>query len=86
MGPRAMSQFVSVNGPVERSGNGLVLRIPLSVGGEQLSEVASGIGRIDGDHLVVAIPEWLATTLRIAEGSVIDVDNADGKFNIRPRS
>ena len=32
----------------------------------------------------ITIPEWLAGVLRIDEGSVVSVDNANGKFNIHP--
>jgi hypothetical protein len=80
-----MSDLVSVCGPVERVEGGLVLRVPLSVGGEHLAPLARGIGRIEGDFLVVEIPEWLADKLGIGEGSIVDLDNADGKFNIRPQ-
>jgi hypothetical protein len=81
-----VAEFVSVHGPVERVGDELILRIPLSVGGEQLAPLATKIARIDGDFLVVGIPRWLADKLQVDEGSVVDVDNANGKFNIRPRA
>jgi hypothetical protein len=35
-------------------------------------------------YLKVIVPEWLAGTLRIEEGSVVRIDNQDGKFNISP--
>jgi hypothetical protein len=33
---------------------------------------------------VIEIKEWLAGMLRIEEGELVSVNNADGKFNITP--
>src|SRR5688572_20273281 len=38
------NDFISVQGPVERVGDDLVIRIPLGDGGEELASSASGIG------------------------------------------
>jgi hypothetical protein len=51
---------VSLKGPVERVNGKLVLRIPLVVGGEELVASARGISSVEGDDLVVTIPDWLA--------------------------
>jgi len=37
-----------------------------------------------GRYLKIVIPEWLAGTLRIEEGSLVSVDNKGGKLNIHP--
>jgi len=34
--------------------------------------------------LTIFIQEWLAGMLRIEEGDLVNVDNANGKFNIQP--
>jgi hypothetical protein len=77
-----MDNFVSIEGPVERIDGNLILRIPLSAGGEQLSPSARGIGQIEGEYLCVLIRPWLAAKLRIKEGSLVVVDNKNGKFTL----
>jgi hypothetical protein len=77
-------EITSLSGPVEKINGELVLRIPLEAGGSELTAWSKGISRIEGEFLVVAIPEWLAGMLRIEEGVVVRVDNANGKFNINP--
>lgn len=77
-----MHDFISIEGPVERVGANLMIRIPLSAGGDQLAPLARGIGRIEGDFLRVIIQPWLAEKLRIGEGSLVVVDNKNGKFTI----
>jgi hypothetical protein len=41
-----------------------------------------GIGRVEGDFLVVIIKPWLAEELRISAGSLVIVDDRNGKFTI----
>ena len=79
-----MSEIVSLSGPVEEIDGELVLLIPLRAGGDVLAPAARGIGRIEGEFLKVTIPRWLAEKLRITAGSMISVNNRDGKFNIHP--
>jgi hypothetical protein len=74
--------FISLRGPIEREGSRLVLRIPLDDGGWDLHLVCQQISEIDGDDLVVLIPDWLAEKNRVGEGTIIHVDNRGGKFNI----
>ena len=62
----------------------LTLRIPLAAGGSKLKRCARGIARVDGEFLAVIIPGWLAEKLNIVEGSVVVVDNRQGRFNIWP--
>lgn len=37
-----------------------------------------------GGRVARLVPEWLSGTLRIEEGTLVSVDNENGKFNIRP--
>jgi hypothetical protein len=53
-------------------------------GGDQFIECSRGISEIQGEYLKVTIPEWLSGMLRIEEGSLVSVNNANGKFNIVP--
>jgi hypothetical protein len=77
-----VSEQVSLEGPVELENGQLTLRIPLEAGGDKLAPLAKGIGHVEGDELVVVIQPWLAEKLRIAAGSLVFVDNVDGKFRI----
>jgi hypothetical protein len=77
-----MEDPVSIEGPVEVINGNLTLRIPLSVGGDKLAPLARGIGQIEGDLLCVVIQPWLAEKLRIEAGSLVVVDNKNGKLTI----
>lgn len=77
-----MSEYVSLEGPVERIDGRLVLRIPLTAGGDKLEPFARGIAESDSEYLQVVIQPWLAEKLRISVGSLVLVDNQDGKFSI----
>jgi hypothetical protein len=80
----SMSYVTSLKGPVEKVDGKLVLRIPLSAGGDQFIDCSKGISEVEGEYLKVTIPEWLAGMLRIDEGSIVSIDNENGKCNIRP--
>jgi hypothetical protein len=77
------AEVTSLKGRVEVLGDGqLGLRIPLAVGGDKLTPFARSIGRTDGDFLVVTIEPWLAEKIHIEAGSIVIVDNAEGRFTI----
>jgi hypothetical protein len=77
-----VAETVSLEGPVEIVDGELAILIPLDAGGEVLAPFAKGIGEIDGEFLKVVIQPWLAEKLRIKAGSVVIVDNMNGKFTI----
>jgi hypothetical protein len=76
------AKVVSLEGPVERIDGRLMIRIPLNAGGDVLAPLCRKIGHIDEDCLTVEIKPWLAEKLRISEGSLVIVDNLEGKFRI----
>jgi hypothetical protein len=78
----SMPEPISIEGPVELIDGKLTLRVPLEAGGDQLAPLARGIGKIDGEFLDVVIQPWLAEKLRIEAGSLVFVDNKNGKFTI----
>jgi hypothetical protein len=80
-----VGDVTSLEGPVEEIDGELVLLIPLAAGGAALAQCARGIGRVKEDYLVVVIQGWLAKKLGIFKGSVVVVDNRNGKFNITPK-
>ncbi len=77
-----MSDSISIEGPLEFINGKLTLRIPLNVGADKLAPLTRGIGEIEGDYLNVTIQPWLAEKLRIGPGSLVFVDNKNGKFTI----
>lgn len=77
-----MSEPIYLEGPILRIEGELVLKIPLALGGGQLAPFARRIGNVEGHHLKVVIPEWLAAKLNVDEGSKVLVDNENGKFTI----
>ena len=72
----------SLEGPIELVNGKLTLLIPLEAGGDQFVECSRGISEIQGDHLKIVIPEWLADSLRVEAGDMVSINNANGKFNI----
>ena len=78
-----MEDLMSLEGPVLKINGELVLLIPLEAGGRKLIDCSRGISEVEGPHLKVLIPEWLAGMLRIEEGDLVCVSNLDGKFHIQ---
>jgi hypothetical protein len=81
-----MEEVMSLEGPVLKIDGKLVLIIPLSAGGADLMQSSRGISEVQGEFLKIVIPEWLAGMLRIEEGDLVCVEDADGKFHITPSS
>ena len=79
-----MNDITRLQGPVEKIDGKLVLRIPLIAGADQFIDCSKGISEIEGEYLKIVIPEWLSGMLRIDAGSIVSVDNENGKFNIHP--
>jgi hypothetical protein len=79
-----MGHITSFSGPVGSIDGKLMLRIPLEIGGRELVACSRGLGEVDGDFLSIHIIHWPAERLGISESSTVVVDNANGKFNIRP--
>jgi hypothetical protein len=77
-----MPDYISLEGPIETVDGQLVLRIPLEAGGDKLAPFARGIGEVADGFLSVIIQPWLAEKLRVSAGSLVFVDNKDGKFTI----
>ena len=77
-----MAEVVSLEGPVELVDGELTILIPLDAGGAVFAPLAQGMGEIEGEFLKVVIQPWLAEKLRIRVGSLVIVDNVNGKFTI----
>ncbi|HEY1731566.1 MAG TPA: hypothetical protein VGG15_07445 [Terriglobales bacterium] len=81
-----MDEVTSLTGPVEKVDGKLMLVIPMDAGGDRIYPFCKEISQVDGDNLRIMIPDWLAGTLRIDEGSIVSVDNRNSKLNITPVS
>jgi hypothetical protein len=77
-----MKKIISVEGPVEEVNGELAILIPLDVGGAELAPLAKGIGQVEGGVLKVVLQPWLAEMLNVGKGSLVIVDNENGKFTI----
>jgi hypothetical protein len=73
---------ISIRGPLESVSGKLMLQIPLAAGGKDLALAAGSIGHIEGEFLKVEILPWLAEKLEIQKGSIVVIDNLEGKFRI----
>jgi hypothetical protein len=77
-----MNAPISIQGPVEIREGKLTLMIPLEVGGNELIPCTKGIADVEGEYLRVTFPDWLVQKLGwIHKGTIIEVDNKNGKFN-----
>ena len=76
------NEYFAMEGPVERLGDRLVLRVPLEDGGDQLHAVASTSSYVENGDLVVELPEWLAKRMDLEEGTSVHVDDRWGRLNI----
>jgi hypothetical protein len=79
-----VDRIVSLEGTVEKIDGKLTLLIPLDEGGDQFIECTRGISEVRGECLKIVIQEWLAGRLRVEDGDLVVIDNANGKFNIQP--
>jgi antitoxin component of MazEF toxin-antitoxin module len=80
-GNNAMKK-VCVEGPVDLVGGKLTLRIPLEEGGRELAPLVQQIGEVKDGCLSVVIPLPLAEKLRIGAGSLVVIDNHEGRFRV----
>ena len=76
------SDYLSLEGPVECLNGQLILRIPLEAGGQQLRQSVCGQCTVEGKDLIVPLPEWLSTSIRLREGMAVHVDDRWGRLNI----
>ena len=74
--------YISLQGPVERRENRLVLRIPMDAGGDKLQVAARTTSIVEDGMLVVLLPEWLAQRMHLQEGTEVNIDDRWGKLNI----
>ena len=79
---KAEPKKISIRGPLESVDGKMVLLIPLEAGGRDLAPFTKGIGGVSDGYLKIEIRPWLAEKLDVHVGSLVDVDNIEGKFQI----
>ena len=79
-----MVESFSLQGPIEKIGDKLFLRILLEAGGDEFIECSKGVSEVKDGFLVVEIKEWLSGLLRVEAGDLVSVSNENGKFSITP--
>jgi hypothetical protein len=77
-----VNDVVSLEGSVLKRDGPLLLLFPLDAGGEEFIECSRGISELMDGFLKIVIPEWLAGMLRVEEGGLVVISNANGKFGI----
>ena len=77
-----MSGATYLKGPIEMREGKLVLLIRLNDGGDKFIECTRGIGEVEGDCLRITIQDWLASKMGFRAGSIININNEDGKFTM----
>lgn len=73
---------MSLEGAVLKVKGELMLLFHLADGGSELVDCSRGISEVQGQFLKIVIPEWVAGMLRIEEGDLVCVHNADGKLHV----
>ena len=76
------SDYLSIQGPVERRDNRLVLRVPVDAGGHRLWSIANRLCVIENSDVIVLLPDWLTEQMHLEEGSEVHVDDRWGRLNI----
>jgi hypothetical protein len=77
-------EVTSLRGPIELYRGQLTIRIPLAEGGDKFLGCTRKIAEVDGEYLNIVIKPWLAEQLGLCQGSLVSVNNSDGKFHIIP--
>jgi hypothetical protein len=73
----------TLQGPVRKIEEKLILCIPLAAGGDKFIDCTHGISEVRDGVLFVVVDEF-AGVLGIGEGDAVVIHNTDGQFNIRP--
>jgi len=60
----------------------LVLNVPLANGGSEFVECSKGISKVEEKYLKIVVPDWMATKMGFGKGSLVDINNRDGKLHI----
>jgi hypothetical protein len=72
-----------MTGPVVEYGEFFWLLIPLKDGGKNFVKCAKGVSVVEDGYLKVYIAANVAKGIGIQNGSIVQIDNLNGKLNVR---
>jgi hypothetical protein len=78
-----VSQTGALIGPAVEHEGYFWLIIPLEPGGKHFVDCSKGISIVENGYLKIFIAATIAEKLGICDGSTVEIDNRDGKLNIR---
>ena len=74
------TRFTLLRGKLEMIEKDYVFIIPLAAGGDQFIECTAGISKIEGENLIITLPEMMVAQAGFHNGSLVDIDNRNGVF------
>jgi hypothetical protein len=74
------TRFTLLRGKLEMIGKDYAFIIPLAGGGDQFVKCTAGISRIEGENLIITLPEMMVAKAGFHNGSIVDIDNRNGVF------
>jgi hypothetical protein len=78
----AESAVITLQGPVRVMDGRFVLCVPLAAGGDKFIECTQGISKVQDGVLYIVVDRF-AGTLRLLDGDLVTIRNADGEFSVR---
>jgi hypothetical protein len=75
--------MISLTGPVVEHEGFFWLLIPLEEGGKDFVECAKGVSLVENGYLKVFIASTVVEGIGIKTDSIVQIDNLNGKFNVR---
>ncbi|HXB58807.1 MAG TPA: hypothetical protein VNU95_04560 [Candidatus Acidoferrales bacterium] len=74
------TRFTLLRGKLEMIEKDYVFVIPLAAGGEEFIKCTAGISKIEGENLIITLPEMMVAAAGFHNGSWVDIDNRNGVF------
>lgn len=74
------TRFTLLRGKLEMIGRDYVFIIPLAAGGQEFIKCTAGISKIEGENLIITLPEMMVAKAGFHNGSWVDIDNRNGVF------
>jgi len=78
-----VSEIGTMTGPVVEHEGYFWLIIPLGQGGKHFIDCSKGVSLVEDGYLKIFIAARVAEGLGIRNGSMVQINNRDGKLNIR---
>lgn len=73
----------TITGPAVEHGGNFWLIIPLEPGGKHFVDCTKGTSIVEDGYLKIFIAARVAEVIGIRNGSIVQIDNRDGKLNVQ---